>query len=132
MREKPSDKREEKFLATLYDKKCYVIHYHNLQQCTHHGPRITKIHHILQFAQSPWFREYIQLNTNFRTLAKNEFKKNLFKIMNHAIFGQIMENMRNVDVRLVTRWDGRYGIEAMIAKPNFYIRSIFSKNLIAI
>jgi len=40
MREK-SGKREEKFLAILYDKK------HHLQQCTRHGLRITKIHHIL-------------------------------------------------------------------------------------
>jgi len=36
MREKPLGKREEKFLATLYDKKRYVIHYRNLQQCFHH------------------------------------------------------------------------------------------------
>ena len=30
-REKPPDKRDKKLLATLYDKKCYVIHYCNLQ-----------------------------------------------------------------------------------------------------
>jgi len=40
--------------------------------------------------------------------------------------------MRNHDVRLLTRWDGKYGAEAMIAKPNFYTRSVFSKNLVAI
>ncbi|KAG5323504.1 GVQW3 protein, partial [Pseudoatta argentina] len=32
---------------------------------------------------------------------------------------QTMENVRN-HVRLVMRWDGRYGVEAMIAKPNFH------------
>jgi len=42
-RDKPSGKRENKLVATLYDKKRYVIHYRNLQQCTRHGLRVTKI-----------------------------------------------------------------------------------------
>ncbi|KYN09372.1 hypothetical protein ALC57_18515 [Trachymyrmex cornetzi] len=44
-----------------------------------------------------------------------------------------MENVRNhIDVKLLTQCDGRYGAEAMIAKPNFHSRSVFSENLIAI
>ncbi|RLU21672.1 hypothetical protein DMN91_006048 [Ooceraea biroi] len=55
-RDKPPGKRQDKLLATLYDKKRYVIQYCNLQQCMRHGLRITKIHRVLQFAQSAWLR----------------------------------------------------------------------------
>ena len=55
--------------------------------------------------------------------------------MNNAVFDKTMkeENVRNhVDVKLITKWDGRYGTEAMIAKPNFHSRSVFTENLIAV
>jgi len=79
MCDKPPAKREDKLLATLYDKQRYIIHYRNLQQCIRHGLRVTKIHRVLQFAQSPWLHDYIEFNTQFRTRAKNDFKKNLYK-----------------------------------------------------
>ncbi|RLU16498.1 hypothetical protein DMN91_010566 [Ooceraea biroi] len=132
-RDKLPGKRQDKLLATLYDKKRYVIHYRNLQQCTRHGLRIIKVHRVLEFVQSPWLRDYIELNTRFRAAAKNDFEKNLYKLMNNAVFGKTMKNVRNhVDVKLLTKWNGKYGAEAMIAKPNFHSRSIFSENLIAI
>ncbi|KYN08231.1 hypothetical protein ALC62_00782 [Cyphomyrmex costatus] len=132
-RAKPPGKRDDKLLATVRDKQRYVVHYRNLQQCTRHGLRVTKIHRVLRFAQSAWLRDYIELNTQFRTRARNDFKKNLYKLMINAVFCKTMENVRDrVDVKLVTAWEGRYGAEALIAKPNFHSRSVFAENLIAV
>ncbi|XP_071581468.1 uncharacterized protein [Temnothorax nylanderi] len=132
-RDKPPGKRQEKLLATLYGKSRYVTHYRNLQQCLRLGLRLTRVRRVLRFAQSPWLRGYFELNTTFRTRASNEFERNMYKLMNNAVFGKTMENVRDhVDVRLVTRWDGRYGAEALIGRPNFHSRSVFSENLVAI
>ncbi|KYM79376.1 hypothetical protein ALC53_10171, partial [Atta colombica] len=74
----------------------------------------------------------LELNTKFRTLAMNDFEKNLFKIMNNTVFGKTKESyMRHhINVKLLTQWDGRYGAEAMIAKPNFHSRYTDTDSLI--
>lgn len=52
--------------------------------------------------------------------------------MNNAVSGKTMENIRNrVDIKLITKWDGRFGLESMIAKPNFKRNVIFNENLVA-
>ncbi|XP_076384328.1 uncharacterized protein LOC117225171 [Megalopta genalis] len=51
----------------------------------------------------------VDLNTRFRTNANNDFSKNLLKLMNNAVFGKTMENVRNhVNVMLLSQWSGRH------------------------
>lgn len=129
----PDKKNVKKLLLTLFDKKNYVIHYRMLKLAMRHGLVLKKVHRVLEFKQSAWLKDYITLNTNERAKSKNDFEKNLYKLMNNAIFGKSMENVRSrVDIHLKTSWDGAGGARKLIAKPNFKRRTIFNENLVAV
>ena len=70
------------------------------------------------------------MNTKLRTEAKNDFKKDFFKLMNNAVFGKTLENVRrHRDIKLVTTDKRR---NRLASEPNYHITKYFSENLMAI
>ena len=84
----------KKLDCNLYSKKKYVVHINSLKQALNHGLKLKKIHRIIEFHQEAWLKPYIDMDTESRKLARNDFEKDLFKLMNNSVFGKTIENTR--------------------------------------
>lgn len=123
----------DKLLLTLYDKENYIIHYRMLKLALQHGLVLKKVHRVLQFEQSCWLKPYVDINTQLRTQATNDFEKSFFKYMINSVFGKTMENLRlRADIKLVNKWGGRCGASMLIARPNFKKCKILNEDLAVI
>ena len=86
---------DKKLILDLLPKKNYKVYYKNLEYYLKLGAKATKVLRILTFDEKPFLKEYIDLNTELRKNSKNDLEKDLFKLMNNAIFGKSMENVLN-------------------------------------
>ena len=63
----------KKLVYTLHDKKEYVDHIRSLKQALNHGLVLKNVHIVIRFNQRKWLKEYIDMNTELRKNAKNDF-----------------------------------------------------------
>ena len=88
--------------------------------------KLTKVHRVLTFQQSPWLKEYIDFNTEKRKQAANDF----FKLLNNAVFGKTMENLRNrVNIELVTT---EKRLRKLTKAPSFDHFRIFTPEIVGV
>ena len=81
------------------------------------GLKPEKILRILEFNQSQWLKPYIE-------------RKALYKLMNNAIYGKTLKNLRNrIDVKLAN--NGKDYLKCT-SKPSYMLLEIFDNNLVAI
>ena len=67
------------------------------------------------------------MNTELRKKASNDFEKDFFKLMNNAVFGKTMENVRkHRDIKLVKT---DYKRNKLVSEPNYHIMKLIPENL---
>ena len=84
-------------------KKEYVIHIGNLKQPLNHELVLKEVHRVIKLNQKAWQKLYIDMNTELRQNAKNDFEKYFLKCMNNAVFTKTVEYVRNHrGIKLIT------------------------------
>jgi hypothetical protein len=120
----------KKLLMTHHDKKNYIIHFALLQYYISLGIEVTHVHNIISFSQKPFFKKYIDFNSQKRSKAKTKFLKDYYKLKNNSLYGKTMENKRK---RMVIRMcRTKKSLKAYTSKPLFIRANRFSDNLVGV
>ena len=117
----------KKLVCNLRNKKKYVVHIKSLKEALNHGLKLKKVPRVIEFNQEAWLKPYIDMNTELRKVAENDFKKYFFKLMNNSVFGKTMENIRkHRDIKLVTTNKKR---NKLVSEPNYHTINYISEDL---
>ena len=88
-----------------------------------------KVHRVIKLNQNTWLKPFIGMNTGLTKKAKNYFEKDFFKLMNNAVFGKPIENVRKRrHIKLVTA--GRRK-NYLVSEPNYHTTKFFTEHLLA-
>ena len=119
--------KTQKLVYNLRDKKEYVVHFSILKQALNHGLKLKKVHRVIEFNQEAWLKKYIDMNTELRKKASNDFDKDFFKLMNNVVFGKMTGNVRkHRDIKLVKTDHKR---NKLVSEPNYDTMRLISENL---
>ena len=114
-----------KLAPNLMPKNNYVVHYRNLKYYLLQGLVLKKMHKILEFKQSAWMKLHIDFNTQKRKGGTNEADKNLFKLLNNAVYGKTMGNMRKrIKIRIIKN---EKDFLKYASRPTYINHDIFGK-----
>ena len=119
-----------KLTPNLMSKKNYAVHYRNLKYYLSKGLILKKVQRILELKQSAWMKRYINVNTQKRKKATSEADKNLFELLNNAVYDKTMENMRKrIKIRIIKK---EKDFIKYASRSTYINHDSFGKRLVAI
>ena len=126
----PKDEKTNKLILNLNDKNQYVVHIRTLQFYLKHGLKLKKVHRAKKFEQKEILKPYIEFNTEKRKNARNDFEKDIFTLLNNAVFGKTMEDKRkHLDFEIVS--DERRFLKC-VNNPSFKRSHIINEDLVGV
>ena len=117
----------KKLVCNLLIKKKYVVHINSVEQALNLGLKLKKVHRVIEFNQKAWFKPYIDMNTELRKVADNDFEKDFYKLMNNAVFGKTMENIRKHRYIKLVMTDKKRS--KLFSEPNYHTIILISEDL---
>ena len=93
-----------------------------------HGLKVKKVHRVTELNQEVWLKPYVDANKELRTKSKNDFKKDIFKLMNNSMFEKTMENIKkHGDIKHVPAGKRMC---CLVSEPKYHTTNGFSENLL--
>ena len=105
----------ENLVANLHDKTEYVIHIINLKQALNHGLVLKKVDRVITFNQKALLKPYINMSTELRKKAKNDFGKTIKNVRRYS------------DTKLVTAEKRKI---YLVSDPNYHTKMFSTETLL--
>ena len=126
----PKDEKTKKLILNVNDKSNYVLHINILRYYLKQGLKLKKVNRVIEFKQKQWLKPWIDFNTDKRKQATSDFEKDMYKLMNNAVYGKTMENVReHINFELV---DTPERFQKCVNNPTYKHRHIINENLVGV
>ena len=67
----------------------YVMQIRNLKQALNKRLVVKKVQRLIKLNRNAWLKPYIDMNTDLRKKAKNDFGKYFFNLRNNTVFRKV-------------------------------------------
>ena len=126
----PKDEKTKKLILNVNDKENYVLNIKILKYYLQQGMKLKKVNKTIRFKQKAWLKPWIDFNTDKRKQATSDFEKDMYKLMNNAVYGKTMENVReHINFELV---DTPERFQKVVNDPCYKYRHIINENLVGV
>ena len=122
-----------KLVPNLLKKTKYIVHGQALKLYLELGMKLTGVYRVMQFSQKAIIKPFVDLNIQLRVREGNSaFERDFFKLMNNAVFGKTMENLKKrIRLELVNPTDVAR-MNRLISNPAYKGHTIFENGLVAV